>query len=50
MILDEYSDNAEGKEVVVALGSATVGQMRGLTKGSSYEDATLDQDLLVLSD
>lgn len=45
LILDEYSDNAEGKEVVVALGSATVGQMRGLTKGSSYEDATLDQDL-----
>ena len=37
----EYVELAQGNEVIVSLGSATVEEFRGLTKGKSFEDADL---------
>lgn len=37
----EYVDLAEGDEVIVSIGSSSVGEFRGLTKGKSFENSDL---------
>ena len=44
-IIDEYAALAAGKEVVVTLGSHTLGDFRKLVRGKSAEDAALDGNL-----
>ncbi len=40
-----YVELAEGNEVVVSIGSATINQFRALTRGKEFEDATLSGEI-----
>ena len=41
----KYIELAEGNEVVLSIGSATVGQFRELTRGKEFEDQALSSDI-----
>lgn len=45
IVLDEYSDSAKGNEIVVSIGSGTVGMFRELVKGSTLESKDVPDDV-----
>ncbi|WKZ31264.1 MAG: PEP/pyruvate-binding domain-containing protein [Candidatus Dojkabacteria bacterium] len=45
VMIDEFSDVAKGNEVIVSLGSGTVGMFRELVKGTSMEGKDLPDEM-----
>lgn len=45
LMLDAYTDAAEGDEVIVSVGSATVGMFRELVKGTALENKDMPDDM-----
>jgi len=41
----KYVELAEGNEVVVSIGSATIGEFKKLTRGKEFEDQTLSSEI-----
>jgi pyruvate, water dikinase len=41
----KYVELAEGNEVVLSIGSATIGQFKSLTRGKEFEDQTLSSEI-----
>lgn len=41
----KYVELAEGNEVVVSVGSATIGEFKNLTRGKEFEDSTLSSEI-----
>lgn len=41
----KYVELAEGNEVVVSIGSSTIGEFRELTRGKEFEDQTLSKEI-----
>lgn len=45
LLLDSFAELDQDDEVIVSVGSATVGEMKGLVKGKEYESKELDDSV-----